>query len=163
MRIDGKRLEDSGRLGAIGSAGGIDRSYATGRVSGGSSLGGLVGEDGSEGTAVIEYAYWDVETSGLGVGGGSPEGSAGGLGYSTAAMQMQSTYEGFVFPDDWIVPAGSYPELVPQEPVVIHSLSIEAADISGGQFLEIHASGFQADVAVSAVWTTQRSTCGISR
>ncbi|MGI6460283.1 MAG: PASTA domain-containing protein [Candidatus Hydrogenedentales bacterium] len=87
-------------------AGFISACYATGAVSGsGAQLGGLVGQNGG---GVVEYSFWDVETSGI-------TQSDGGTGLSTAQMETQSTFAraGWDFSSVWYMLAGgSYPYLV---------------------------------------------------
>ncbi|WP_205524424.1 filamentous hemagglutinin N-terminal domain-containing protein, partial [Rhodopseudomonas sp. WA056] len=60
--------------GLVGATGGtIANSYATGAVSGGSYLGGLVGVLSAGGT--VSGSYWDVTTTGLSSGGGPNSGT----------------------------------------------------------------------------------------
>ncbi|SEK82320.1 filamentous hemagglutinin family N-terminal domain-containing protein [Roseateles sp. YR242] len=66
----------------------VSHAYATGLVTGSVNVGGLIGA--SSGGAVTD-SFWDVETSGRGVAGGTA-GSAGGTGRSTADMTTSSTF-----------------------------------------------------------------------
>ena len=60
--------------------GGIRECYSTGNVNGNSSTGGLVGSG-----SFVSGCFWDIETSGQEV-------SAGGIGMTTADMQIASTF-----------------------------------------------------------------------
>ena len=59
----------------------ITNCYATGFVTGGNYLGGLSGYD----SGVIEFSFWDTQTSGMTT-------SEGGTGKTTAEMQTRSTF-----------------------------------------------------------------------
>ena len=65
-----------------GITGTIDNSYSTGYVSGGGSIGGLVGCNTS---SSVNSSFWDTETSGLGT-------SAGGTPKNTSEMKDFSTF-----------------------------------------------------------------------
>lgn len=65
------------------NTGGITASYSTGMVTGNNNVGGLVGDN--FGDTGIEVSFWDIETSGQTT-------SDGGMGKTTAEMQMASTF-----------------------------------------------------------------------
>ncbi|MEN6428696.1 MAG: protease inhibitor I42 family protein [Phycisphaerales bacterium] len=67
--------------GLVGDGGGIATSYSCGSVSGTEHVGGLVGEGGAERVA----SFWDIQTSAQAT-------SAGGMGKTTAEMQMAKTF-----------------------------------------------------------------------
>ncbi len=105
-----------GLLGNLGLTQTIISSYATGAVSGGSNLGGLIGYD-SGGTTYTGYSYWNntVNPSLTGFGSGS---SSNVVSASTSAMQTQTTYSSWNFTSGtgiWMMPTGgvnqSYPVL----------------------------------------------------
>jgi len=86
------------------TAGIVSNCYSTGDVNGVDDVGGLVG-DIYEG--YIEWAFWDVETS------GKLE-SAGGTGKTTAEMKTRSTFTdaGWDFVEIWLINEGAtYPVL----------------------------------------------------
>ncbi|HTP79452.1 MAG TPA: GLUG motif-containing protein [Bacteroidota bacterium] len=64
-----------------GSNGTIDTCYSTGNISGGGSIGGLVGANGG----FVNSSFWDTQTSGQ-------SSSAGGTGKTTTQMKTQSTF-----------------------------------------------------------------------
>ena len=72
-------------------AGTVTRSYATGSVTSGMSLGGLIGArlDGG-----VTASYWDTLTSGQAT-------SAGGTGLTTSQLGMQSSFAGWDFTNTW--------------------------------------------------------------
>ncbi len=76
--------------------------YSTGVVlSPGDDVGGLIGKQLYD--ALIQFSYWDTQTSGLVY-------SAGGEGKSTAQMYQQSTFIGWNFGTVWSINEGSsYP------------------------------------------------------
>jgi hypothetical protein len=91
----------------------VTNSYSTGLVNGtGSYVGGLVGAN----SGVVNYGYWDVNTSGQTT-------SAGGDGRTTAQMKSASTYTGWeTRPTVWNIQEGiDYPHLIweglPGEPI----------------------------------------------
>ena len=92
----------------------ITNCYATGSVSGKWSVGGLVGSNWV-GHSTITGCFWDIQTSGQVT-------SAGGMGKTTAEMQMESTFTnaGWDFMDEtangtedvwWILEGRDYPRL----------------------------------------------------
>jgi hypothetical protein len=92
----------------------ITNCYATGSVSGKWSVGGLVGSNWI-GHSTITGCFWDIQTSGQVT-------SAGGMGKTTAEMQMESTFTnaGWDFVDEtangtedvwWILEGRDYPRL----------------------------------------------------
>jgi hypothetical protein len=88
-----------------GDGGDITNCYSTGVVIGNEDVGGLVGRNNSLGR--ITSSFWDIETSG-------PTGSDGGVGLTTAEMQMQSTFTnaGWDFENTWMICEGKdYPRL----------------------------------------------------
>ena len=102
----------------------ISTCYATGSVSGGWRVGGLVGENygavsnsyatgsvSGTGGGLVGYgvgvfsSYWDIETSGQ-------TDSAGGVGKTTAEMQMADTFVGWGCGGVWTLDEGvDYPRL----------------------------------------------------
>jgi len=118
--------------GLVGWAGGtITDSYATGAVSGGSSVGGFAGAsfggsisnsystglvtggNGFIGSSffffffgTVSNSYWNTETSGQ-ASGGDP----GATGLTTAQMLSQASFAGFDFAGTWYQTAGYYPTL----------------------------------------------------
>ncbi|MGI6575150.1 MAG: GLUG motif-containing protein [bacterium] len=101
----GERI--GGLVGRNHSSAIVDKCYSTGKVSGGTKVGGLIGEtvDG----ATTTNSYWDIQTSGQAT-------SAGGTGYSTSAMIMETNsvpiYVDWDFTDTWAIKEGvSYPYL----------------------------------------------------
>ncbi len=88
----------------------ITRCYSTGFVSAGdnsSDIGGLCG-DSTYGA--VNNSYWDVNTSGQ-------TSSYGGTDKTTTEMQMQNTFIGWDFDDDWAICEGTnYPRLQWQIP-----------------------------------------------
>lgn len=111
-----------GLVGFLG-IGSIDRSYATGKVTGGSYVGGLVGQSrgainqsyatgrvsgysfssgafAGRSIGTITNSYWNTETSGQAnaVGSGS---SAGSTGLNTAQMFDAANFTGFDFAGTW--------------------------------------------------------------
>lgn len=112
-----------GLVGYLGGIGSIDRSYATGKVTGGSYVGGLVGQSlgtinqsyatgqvsgsqytgaliGSRQSGTITNSYWNTETSGQAsaMGYGS---AAGSTGLTTAQMFDAANFSGFDFAGTW--------------------------------------------------------------
>ena len=95
--------------------------YSTGSVSGMEYVGGLIGRSSHEfGNSVITQCFWDIQTSGQAT-------SAGGIGKTTAEMQMLKTFleAGWDFvgetdngtEDIWSICEGTnYPRLVWQIP-----------------------------------------------
>jgi hypothetical protein len=72
----------------------ITNCYATGNVSSNWSVGGLVGVGGS-----VYSSYWDTQTTGLST-------SSGGIGKTTAEMQMASTFIGWAHNPVWTIDEG---------------------------------------------------------
>jgi hypothetical protein len=70
-----------GGLVGVNEAGAITRAYATGAVSGDTNVGGLAGFNNGE----ISSSYWDTDTTGR-------VDSAGGIGMTTAQMQIQANF-----------------------------------------------------------------------
>jgi len=78
----------------------ITNCYSTGLVEGAVDVGGLVGYGGG---AIA--SFWDIETSGQLI-------SAGGIGKTTAEMQMANTFVGWSFGLVWTIDEGKdYPRL----------------------------------------------------
>jgi uncharacterized repeat protein (TIGR02543 family) len=71
----------------------IINSYATGAVTGDGSLGGLVGNNSG-----ANNSFFDSETTGQ-----TSSGTSGGTGLTTAAMMLQSSYEGWDFEHTWAI------------------------------------------------------------
>ncbi|MHC4111304.1 MAG: GLUG motif-containing protein, partial [Planctomycetota bacterium] len=91
--------------GLVGRNGGtINNSYSSGAVSGDSRVGGLVGRNYGN----VIASFWDIETSGQ-------DTSAGGMGKTTAQMQMAITFAGWWGCDCdlvWTIDEGNdYPRL----------------------------------------------------
>jgi len=97
----------------------ISNCYSTGSVSGYENVGGLVGS-GAEWR--VADSFWDIQTSGQTI-------SAGGMGKTTAEMQMASTFIAWICcdcPPVWTIDEGQdYPRLLwedmPGEPIPIPS------------------------------------------
>ena len=93
----------------------IERCYAAGRVSGDEDVGGLVGQGNEE----IALSLWDTEASGQLT-------SAGGMGRTTAQMQIAKTFIGWGTSGNegtWTIDEGNdYPRLwwenMPGEPLL---------------------------------------------
>ena len=82
----------------------ITSSYATGSVTGGNYIGGLVGTAYT--STSITNSYWDKETTECN------NSSGGGLGKLTNEMKMKDTYKGWDFDAIWQIDEGvSYPTL----------------------------------------------------
>jgi len=82
------------------------RCYAVGSVYGNSLVGGVLGHQPPE-YSMIEASFWDVNTTGQTT-------SDGGMGLTTAQMQMESTFTdaGWDFNDVWRICEGQwYPQL----------------------------------------------------
>ncbi len=92
----------------------ITNCYAAGTVTGTSSLGGLLGHNVWQGSEIID-SFWDIETSGQTI-------SDGGIGKTTARMQMASTFIVWGCESVWTIDEGNdYPrfwwENKPGEPI----------------------------------------------
>jgi len=83
------------------TGGSINNCYSTGSVIGDSYVGGLCG---LENGGTISDSFWDVQTSGR-------TGDSGGIGKTTAEMQMQATFtdSGWNFDNIWYM--SDYPKL----------------------------------------------------
>jgi hypothetical protein len=81
-----------------GSYGPITDSYATGLVTGSSAVGGLVGINHVANT--ITNSFWNVTTT------GQATSSVGGTGLTTAQMQQQTSFTGWDFTGTWVVYSG---------------------------------------------------------
>lgn len=84
----------------------IERSFSTGKVTGDSELGGLVGELGAGGE--VTESYWDEDTS-------EQTQSAGGEGEgkTTSEMHKEGTYVAWDFGEVWTIDEGNdYPGLI---------------------------------------------------
>ncbi len=71
----------------------VKKSYSTGKVTGSSETGGLVGRHWNQSVKVYD-SYWDTQTSGWSY-------SSGGMGKTTAEMQIQDTYTNWNFDTVW--------------------------------------------------------------
>ncbi|UYO55138.1 MBG domain-containing protein [Rhodopseudomonas palustris] len=88
--------------GLVGATGGtIANSYATGAVTGGTSLGGFVGVLSAGGT--VSGSYWDTTTTGLSSGVGTNNGTFAATGITSTAARKQSTYAGWDFTNTWFM------------------------------------------------------------
>lgn len=88
-----------GLVGMFGS-GVVNECYSAGFVTGGTFVGGLVGRNDS---SIVSNSYWDLETSGQTV-------SAGGTGTNTAAIKQPTTFLGWDFVNTWGMTEGTtYP------------------------------------------------------
>ena len=76
-----------GAIGLVAPAATVTRIYSTGAVSGGSSVGGLVGTIDGGGVFVSNDSFWNTTTSGLST-------SAVGVGKTTAELQTLTTFTG---------------------------------------------------------------------
>ena len=105
------------------TAGVLANSYYGGFIQGGgaSDVGGVVGA--ASGGATVNDSFWDVEVSGVGV-------SAGGVGKTTAEMQMQATFDPpFDFVNVWSIDEGSdYPRL---QTTPFHEPDLPDCDFNG--------------------------------
>ena len=100
----GSRL--GGLLGEVGGSGttNVNKTYAIGNISGGASMGGLVGNHYGINTFVTN-SYWDTTTSVQAT-------SADGTGKTTTQMKQQATFSGWDFTNVWQIAEGStYPTL----------------------------------------------------
>jgi len=89
-----------GLAGCIEFRGHVGNSFSTGKVTGGSAVGGLIGEGGDSGRrGSISNSFWDVETSNETENAVAAEGEA--IGKTTAEMQQLSTFfkAGWAFVD----------------------------------------------------------------
>ena len=82
----------------------VETSYATGKVTGNSYLGGLIGKDGS-GTVI--NSYWDTQTSGI----DKTSSTARGIGLSTTEMKTRDSYIDWDFDNIWEWVDNNYPRL----------------------------------------------------
>jgi len=75
-----------------GHRGSVRYCYSTGNVSGGSYVGGLVGNNGGR----VSRSFWDNYTSGK-------NSSSGGTGKNTTDMKIRKTFEdaNWDFNNDW--------------------------------------------------------------
>ncbi len=98
--------------------------YATGSVAGNTDFGGFCGSIFNEAAAVTN-CFWDVQTSGTAA-------SSGGIGKTTAEMQMQSTFTdaGWNFQDVWGM--NGYPVLR----AFRHTLQVESGTGQGEYALD---------------------------
>lgn len=92
-----------GLVGLKESTAKITNCYSIGPVSGSSNVGGLVGTSAGAANTVTS-SYWDTTTSGTST-------SAAGIGRTNALMKQQSTFTGWDFDEVWMMPPGSYPRL----------------------------------------------------
>lgn len=95
-----------GLVGVMGTNGGIDRSYSTGKVTGtGDFVGGLLGrqEHGS-----VARSYWDEQTSEMDSSAGDSNRGA----RTTSAMQSKNNYlPAWDFDTVWKIAPNDYPDL----------------------------------------------------
>jgi len=93
-----------GGLVGINSQGSIADVYATGRVTGYSSI-GIGGLVGSNSDATITHGYWDTEATGQSTGVGSGTNASTDVhGLTTSQMQQQSSFVGFDFDTPtWVI------------------------------------------------------------
>jgi PGF-CTERM protein len=115
-----------GLVGTSISRGNVSTSYATGAVDGNSSEGGLIGEIVGTNGAIVD-AYWNTETTGQQRSAGSPDAA----GLTTKQMQAfgpQVTMPGFFEGSEtWIV-TGEYPALAWQDREALTVDTLTAAD-----------------------------------
>jgi hypothetical protein len=117
-------------------SGTLDNCYSAGSVSGGSSVGGLIGAN----FATINNSFWDTQTSGQ-------SSSGGGTGKTTTEMKMSSTFTGWdqtgtIWKIDGSINSG-YPFLAWQN--------------IGGSALPVELTSFMASTNASSVtlsWST---------
>jgi flagellin-like protein len=80
----------------------LSNSYSTGSVSGSTSIGGLVGSNAGS----VSSSYWDTVSSGQNSSGG------GATGLTTSEMQgsvAETNMTAFDFSSDWVTVSGDYP------------------------------------------------------
>jgi hypothetical protein len=96
-------LETNVAGGLVGwNKGQVSYCYSTGKIYGGlTNKGGLVGYDDN---GIVQYSFYDKETSGLSdTGKGIPK--------TTIEMKNSATYAGWNFTSVWNIAASSYPWL----------------------------------------------------
>ncbi len=77
----------------------VINSYSTGNASGTSNVAGLVGLVTSSGT--VSGGYWNTETSGLVTGIGQNDNSQTATGYTTREMRLRDNFPSFDFNTTW--------------------------------------------------------------
>ncbi len=108
-----------GLVGIVRESTAVDNSYSTGLVQSiGAFFGGLIGVNQG---ATITASFWDINTSGQGS-------SAGGVGKTTAEMQMQVTFDPpWDFVNVWEIDEGNdYPRL--REPELSCTIDCQCDD-----------------------------------
>lgn len=126
----------------------LNNCYSTGSVTGFYNTGGLIGNNND---SSVNSSFWDIETSGQ-------NGSAGGIGKTTAQMQTKSTFTDagwdFAgetangFQDDWILFPDSYPALffTYGSPPIITAIS----DVPGDQGRKVNVCWNRCGLDVSS-------------
>lgn len=134
----------------------VNRSYATGNVTGDGLTGGVVGELAEPASTSIDDSYWDVETTQQADGIGSHV-DDGVTGLTTSEMQgstPESTMAALEYGEDWrlnIDPA-DYPEpfwLNPELESI--DISLENSSILVGETTTVSVSGTFDDGSISPV------------
>ncbi len=132
--VSGSGSMIGGLVGFSGELGGVDQSYATGVMTGGTSVGGLVGRANTGFT--VTRSYWDADKTAEGGAVGS-----GAIGLTTADFQNGTLPAEF---DErfWEASAGRYPvfkAILPVEPD--NTLSGALADAGAGVALDLVIGG----------------------
>ncbi|HTP81106.1 MAG TPA: GLUG motif-containing protein, partial [Bacteroidota bacterium] len=111
----------------------ISNSYSTGKVTGSSQVGGLVGENDAE----VDSCFWNKDSSGTtGIGAGT---TSGATGKTTAQMKDPATFTSAAWDtSSWYMGDGvnnGYPYLQWQNPGGIHLVTAVAPATSNGSYL----------------------------
>lgn len=151
-----------GGLVGANALGSVRNSYSSGAVAGSSNFGGLVGNN----SGTIGNSFWNTTTSGQAA-------SAGGIGLTTAQMQIASNFTGFNFTttpgatgNNWVMvdidgtlnnaggaTGGTFPMLASEYSTTInnaHQLQLMAMNLSAnyslGQNINAAATGTTGDI-----------------
>ncbi len=88
-----------GGLAGYSMHGTVRNTYSSGKVSGSANAGGLIGGFGFEDNTDIHNSYWDKGASGQ-------TASAGGTGMTSAQMKQKTSFTGFDFVNVWRINEG---------------------------------------------------------
>lgn len=138
----GSVTSDAGDVGGLVglNEGEIFRCYAVGAVSGSWSTGGLAGANYG---GVIEYSYYDQQTTGM-------TDTGKGMPLLTSEMRRQTFFIDWDFPDTWdIIEERTYPYLSWQD--VLYAL-FEGTPLSGDAPLEVEFTDFSVGNIVQWHW-----------